>query len=149
MPVALTPTDHASPVEWIWVVAFVALLAAGVAWLFVTGSPQTAPTGGRLRRGFARTGDSLQRLTGLPAWCAGGVLVSLWALTVALVGFFWDVAWHIDLGRDTALFTVPHVLIIVGLFGIGLGALVSIAYATLHRADTPWRLGGLRIPRGA
>jgi hypothetical protein len=148
MPIALTPTDHANPVEWVWVGAFAALLVAAVAWLFLTGSPQTGERS-RLRRGFARVGDSLQRLTGLPAWCAGGVLLSLWALIVALVGFFWDVAWHIDLGRDTALFTVPHVLIIVGLAGIGLGALVSIAYATLDGADTAWRLGGLRIPRGA
>lgn len=147
MPLTLTPPDHANPVEWIWVVAFLAILGGPVAWLFVTGSAGTQ--NGVLRRGFARVGDSLQRVTGLPAWCSGGILVSLWSLIVALVGFFWDVAWHIDYGRDTALFTVPHVLIITGLFGIGAGALVSIAFATLDHADTAWHLGGLRIPRGA
>lgn len=149
MPIALTPPDHLNPVEWVWVAAFFAVLAGAVAWLFVTGSAQTPAPASPLRRGFARVGDSLQRLTGLPAWCSGGVLFSLWALIVALVGFFWDVAWHIDLGRDTTLFTVPHVLLLVGLSGIGLGALVSIAYATLDGADTAWHWGRLRIPRGA
>jgi hypothetical protein len=147
MPLTLQPPDHANPVEWVWVVVFLTLLGGAVAWLFVTGSAGTQR--GVVRRGFARAGDSLQRVSGLPAWCSGGILVTLWALIVALVGFFWDVAWHIDFGRDTQLFTVPHVLIVVGLLGIGAGAVVSIAYATLDRADTGWRLGSLRIPRGA
>ena len=39
-------------------------------------------------------------------------------LLIAVIGFYWDVAWHIDFGRDTKnLFTPPHVMILVGLWG--------------------------------
>jgi len=147
MPLALAPTNHDAALQWLWVAAFVALPAGGAVALFLTGSAGTHR--GALRRAVARIGDSLERTTGLPAWCVGGVAVSLWALIAAMVGFFWDVAWHIDLGRDTQLFTVPHVLILMGLAGIGAGALVSIMFATLDRAGTAWHLGFLRIPRGA
>ena len=152
MPLALISSQHSNPLEWLWVAAFAAALAGPATWLFLTGSagtPEQRRQHGPLHRGLTRIADSLQRATGLPAWSAGGVLLSLWALIVALVGFFWDVAWHIDLGRDTQLFTVPHVLLIVGLLGIGAGALFSIVLATLERADTAWRWRGLHIPRGA
>ena len=52
--------------------------------------------------------DALAAMTGLPAWCAAAIALSLWSLSVALVGFSWDVAWHADLGRDKELFTPPH-----------------------------------------
>jgi hypothetical protein len=65
---------------------------------------------------------------------------------VALVGFTWDVAWHADLGRDKELFTPPHVMILVGLAGIGLAALTSIVLATADRARVGVRIGTLRVP---
>ena len=54
----------------------------------------------------ARASSSLQRATGLPGWSAGGFGVYTWAIIVAGLGFYWDVAWHIDLGRDNTLH--PH-----------------------------------------
>jgi hypothetical protein len=138
---------HTNPVEWAWVVGFFALLFGAVAWLFRTGSAATAR--GPVQVSLARIGDSLRRVSGLPAWCAGGLFMAMWAMVVAVLGFLWDVAWHIDLGRDAQLFTVPHTLILVGLLGLGVAALVSIAFATFEGADTAWRLGALRIPRGA
>ena len=147
-PLAAVDTlQHTTGLEWLWVIGFLALLVGATAALFLTGSAGTSR--GLLRAPAARVGDSLHRLTGLPAWCAAGLALSMWALLVALIGFLWDVAWHIDLGRDAQLFTVPHTLILTGLLGIGLSALVSIMYATMERADTAWRLGALRIPRGA
>jgi hypothetical protein len=147
---AMTPllvVEHSNPVEWVWVIVPALLLAGLLVALLRSGDPGTER--GVLRAPLARLADSLRRVTGLPAWCAGGLLLSLWSLTVAVVGFLWDVAWHIDFGRDTQLFTVPHTLILVGLLGLGLSALLSIGLATLEGADTAWHLGRLRIPRGA
>jgi len=76
---------------------------------------------------------------------AGGAL----ALVVALVGFVWDVGWHADLGRDQNLFTVPHAMILIGLFGIGASGVAAVALATVDRAHTGWRWRGLRIPYSA
>jgi hypothetical protein len=144
---AITTLQHSDALQWLWLLGFFALLGGVTGWLFLTGSAGTSR--GLLRAPVARIGDSLRRVTGLPTWCAAGLALSMWALLVALIGFLWDVAWHIDLGRDAQLFTVPHTLILTGLMGIGLSALVSIMYATIDGADTAWRLGTLRIPRGA
>ncbi|HSP66069.1 MAG TPA: hypothetical protein VLO10_07745 [Candidatus Deferrimicrobium sp.] len=95
---------------------------------------------------WRRPADALSRITGLPAWCAASIALSLWSLSVALVGFSWDVAWHADLGRDQALFTPPHVMILVGLAGIGASALTSIVLATADRARVGLRVGRLRLP---
>jgi hypothetical protein len=136
----IAAVDHTAAIEWLWVIVPIALLAGALGWLWRTG-----PGGSALHR----VAGSLERVTGLPAWCAGGLMVAMWSLNVAVVGFFWDVAWHIDLGRDTQLFTVPHTLIFMGLLGLGLAALFSIGLATVERARTAWHLGRLRIPRGA
>jgi len=130
---------HSPAIEWLWVVVPALLLAGVLTRLWQRGSG----------RGLSRIADSLQRATGLPAWCAGGLLTGIWALIVGVIGFIWDVAWHIDFGRDTELFTVPHVLILTGLLGLGASGLFSIALATVERAPTAWHLGALRIPRGA
>jgi hypothetical protein len=137
---------HTNLVDWLWVVVPVALLAGALVALWRSGKPSAR---GLLATPLSRIAASLQRVTGLPAWCAGGLLVAMWSLVVAVVGFVWDVAWHIDFGRDTQLFTVPHTLIITGLLGLGLAALFSIGLATVERADAAWHLGPLRIPRGA
>jgi hypothetical protein len=140
------PIGHTTPSEWLWVVGVVGLLLAVCAWLIATGGPAT-------RRWplswLERASSSLQRVTGLPGWCAAGVLLHAWALLSAGLGFFWDVAWHIDLGRDNQLFTPAHVLILAGLGGLGAAGAVSVAIATLDGSPTAWSLGRLRIPRGA
>ncbi len=70
----------------------------------------------------------------------------MWAVLVARLGFYWDVAWHIDFGRDRELFTPPHVLILTGLAGIGLASLAAIALATYERVETGLHVLGLRVP---
>jgi hypothetical protein len=144
---AIDTLQHGTAAEWLWVGGLFALLLGVTGWLFLTGSAGTQR--GLLRAPLARVADSLRRVSGLPAWCAAGIALSMWALLVAVIGFLWDVAWHIDLGRDAQLFTVPHTLILVGLMGIGWSALASILLATMEHADTAWRLGPLRLPRGA
>jgi hypothetical protein len=140
------PIGHTTPAEWLWVVAVVALLVAVSASLVASGAPSARSWPFSW---LERASSSLQRLTGLPGWCAGGVLLHSWALLSAGLGFFWDVAWHIDLGRDTQLFTPAHTLILLGLFGLGAAGVLSITLATLDRAPTAWSLGRLRVPRGA
>ena len=50
-------------------------------------------------------------------------LVALLSLVVALVGTYWDDAWHTDVGRD-AFFSPPHILLYagIGIAGLTVGA---------------------------
>lgn len=140
------PVGHTTSAEWLWVVGVTAVLLAVAGWLVATGSSD------RHRWPLSwleRASSSLTRITGLPAWCAGGALLHGWALLSAGLGFYWDVAWHIDLGRDNQLLTPAHVLILMGLAGLGAAGALSIALATLDRSEVAWSLGGLRLPRGA
>jgi len=93
-----------------------------------------------------RTGRGLTRITGIPGWAAIAVGQSLFALLVAGVGFYSDVAWHIALGRDEELFTAPHTGILLGLVGIVSGAVFGTVVATLDGWDRGWRVAGLRVP---
>ncbi|HEV3233029.1 MAG TPA: hypothetical protein VG329_00590 [Candidatus Dormibacteraeota bacterium] len=91
----------------------------------------------------------VDRVTGRPAWSSAPVGLGLLALLVAWAGFYWDVAWHIDLGRDIELFTPPHLMILAGLAGIAGAASLSVALATVQRAASGWRLGRIHIPYAA
>ncbi|MEX2621743.1 MAG: hypothetical protein WD250_16120 [Egibacteraceae bacterium] len=96
-----------------------------------------------------RVSDSLRRLTGFPGWAMAGVLSSLVMLLIVVVGFYWDVAWHIDLGRDVVLFTPSHVMILVGLGGLVYAGFVAILFATIDDARVGFDLWGLRVPYSA
>jgi hypothetical protein len=93
-----------------------------------------------------RIPDALERLTGIPGWAAASAGTALYGLLIAGEGFYSDVAWHIALGRDEALFTAPHTSIAVGLAFILLACAVGIVSATGQQVDTPLRLGALRVP---
>ena len=129
----------------VWWIPLGLLLLLAAAALLVLGRAAPAGPGRRLRR----PADALSRMTGLPAWCCAAIAISVWSLAVAVIGFTWDVAWHADLGRDTALFTPPHTMILLGLAGIGVAALVAIALATADRAEVGLRVGVLRVPWSA
>lgn len=96
-----------------------------------------------------RVSDSLRRLTGFPGWAMAGVLSALMMLLVVVIGFYWDVAWHIDFGRDVVLFTPSHVMILVGLGGLVYAGLVAIVFATVDDARVGFGLWGLRVPYSA
>jgi hypothetical protein len=146
VPLALQSVAHTSSSEWLLVAVPLLLLGLALAALVAFGDA------GQNRFPLslaARASSSLQRLTGLPGWSAGGYALEMWAIVVAGLGFYWDVAWHIDLGRDNSLFTPAHVLILLGIGGIAASGLVSIVLASTDRSPTAWRLGWLRIPRAA
>jgi hypothetical protein len=97
-------------------------------------------------RFLLRVSAGLERVTRIPGWAAATVGTALFALLVAGVGFYNDVAWHVYTGRDKQLFTAPHTMIITGLMLIGASALLGIVLATLSEVDTALRCGRLRVP---
>jgi hypothetical protein len=98
---------------------------------------------------FKSISAGLERATGYPGWAMAGALSGLWALATAALGLYWDVGWHIDLGRDKALFTPPHTLIVIGLAGIIYSAGIAVLFANLDEAPVGVRIMGLRVPYSA
>ena len=77
-----------------------------------------------------------------PHWAALTLRGGLASLTIALVGFYWDVGWHVDWGRDRTLFTIPHSMV-VGVFGMLVAT--AAAGATAGGASSGPRLRGRTI----
>src|SRR2546421_9242135 len=68
---------------------------------------------------LGRAADLTERVSGLPGWAALPSVVSTASLGVALLGMYWDISLHIDVGRDPGPLANPaHYLILSGLFGI-------------------------------
>jgi hypothetical protein len=72
------------------------------------------------------------------------------ALLVASFGFYWDVSWHIDRGRDAGPFSNPaHFFIIFGLAAVALAGWISVLLGTSGRTETSVRLrAGWHAPVG-
>ncbi len=131
---------------WAWLVIPLASYGLVSLTLFAFGrTDETNP----LRFFFSQIGDTLQRITGYPGWSMAGVLSGLIMLLIVVIGFYWDVAWHIDNGRDDELFTPSHVMILVGLGGLIYAAGIAVLFASIERATTALKLGVLRIPWSA
>ncbi|MEJ7765515.1 MAG: hypothetical protein WKF86_08465 [Acidimicrobiales bacterium] len=134
--------------QWVYVVA--PLFAYGIivlglaAWGWVHGGSGHNP----LSIFFRSISLALNRLMGLPGWCMAGGLTGLTAAGIAAVGVYWDVAWHIDNGRDKELFTPSHTMILIGLNGLVFAAAVAIIFATLDQLPAAGR-SRLRVPRSA
>jgi hypothetical protein len=99
---------------------------------------------------LGRAAALAERVVPVPGWAALPVLLTLWSLGIAAFGFFWDVATHIDDGRDSGPFAnVAHYPILIGLGGIALaGFLAAVLGADARdRAAIPWA-PGWRIPLG-
>ena len=70
---------------------------------------------GRIRW-LSALGDFSARVSGFPAWYALPAAVAGISLLVAVTGFYWDVATHIDNGRDPGPFgNAAHFPILIGL----------------------------------
>src|ERR671937_1875016 len=73
---------------------------------------------GRLTR-LARAAEVSERISGLPGWAALPSALATVSLLVAVLGMYWDISLHIDVGRDPGPLANPaHYLILAGLFGI-------------------------------
>ena len=83
--------------------------------------------GHRRRQLLAPIVKLVERRTGLPAWCALPLPIVGAGLVTAVWGYYWDVSWHIDRGRDPGAFANPaHWFIILGLDLVVFGALLSV-----------------------
>ncbi|HVF20962.1 MAG TPA: SDR family NAD(P)-dependent oxidoreductase [Mycobacteriales bacterium] len=95
------------------------------------------------------TGPWLARRTGLPRYAGAGVVSGYGALIIAVLGFVWDVTWHVDLGRDEVIFTPAHTAILLGLFGIVVSAAIIVIVATVDDADVALKWRSYRAPWAA
>jgi hypothetical protein len=138
----LTLGGHNPLASWTPLWLFLGVYVAAVVGLTFMGR-RDAPTF------FARIPKGLERVTGVPGWCAAMVATALFGLLVAGVGFYNDVAWHVALGRDKALFTAPHTMIVAGLAFIAFAAVVGVFFATVTDANVGVRVGPLRVPWSA
>ncbi len=122
------------------------LAALGVAvlvtcWLYRRGRTPV------LERGVAW----VERRSGLPGWAAIPAAVSSASLLTAGFGFYWDVAVHIDRGRDSSPFGTPaHWPIVLGLCGLALAGILAVALDQDTDGKAAVSLpGGLRCSLGA
>ncbi|HVL06591.1 MAG TPA: hypothetical protein VM388_11415 [Acidimicrobiales bacterium] len=131
---------------WAWLVIPLAVYGLTSLTLFAFGrTDETNP----VKFFFGQIGDTLQRITGYPGWSMAGTLSGLVMLLIVVIGFYWDVAWHIDNGRDQELFTPSHVMILVGLGGLLYAAGIAVLFASLEKAETAMRWGFLHVPWSA
>ena len=143
---AAQPAGHVRPLEWLLFIIPMAALFGILAYFVGTGENGTGPV---LATPVRRLNSALRRATGLPGWASGGIIFGEWSLLMAALGFYWDVAWHIDFGRDKVLFTPPHMMILIGLVGVLGTAILSIALASFDGARVGFKMGRLRVPYGA
>jgi len=133
---------------WAWLVIPLAIYGLTCLVLFAFGRTYVGETN-PLKFFFGQIGDTLQRITGYPGWSMAGTLSGLMMLLIVVIGFYWDVAWHIDNGRDQELFTPSHVMILVGLGGLLYAAGIAVLFASLEKAETAMRWGFLHVPWSA
>jgi hypothetical protein len=74
-----------------------------------------------------RLSDFAERVSGMPGWAALPSGVGTSSLLIALLGMYWDIALHINVGRDEGPLANPaHYLILVGLFGIFAAGCIAV-----------------------
>src|SRR3954469_2914078 len=82
-----------------------------------------------------RLANRAEQSTGLPRWASLPIGMTTVSLLIAVFGFYWDVAWHIDKGRDQGPFSTPaHYPIIIGLLGIAVAGVLAVV---LDKDDHP------------
>src|SRR2546426_2862585 len=98
---------------------------------------------------LGRAADFTERLSGLPGWAALPSALAASSLLVALLGMYWDISLHIDVGRDPGPLANPaHYLILAGLFGIFCAGFLAMALpksrqeigATAVRVTDSWKM---------
>jgi hypothetical protein len=74
-----------------------------------------------------RLADLAERLSGMPGWASLPSVVGTSSLLIALLGMYWDIALHINVGRDEGPLANPaHYLILIGLFGIFAAGCIAV-----------------------
>jgi len=133
--------------DWPFVAAPFVFYFFTVFWLLCMGDHEgeTNP----IRMFFRRISTAMEDVTGYPGWAMAGVLSGLLVLAVAALGLYWDVAYHIDFGRDNQLMTPSHTMILLGLGGMVYAAVIAVIFATNDRTSVGFGFAGMRIPYSA
>ncbi|MDQ3619330.1 MAG: hypothetical protein M3391_04285 [Actinomycetota bacterium] len=138
-PAGGAPLEDLIPASIVAIIALVILGALGV-----------AHRSGRLEL-LPRLAGVAERTTGVPGWASLPASLTGLSLLVAVFGFYWDVAMHIDNGRDPGPFANPaHFFIIFGLAGIALGGYLALLLGAPAAMKTAIRIrNGWHAPLGA
>src|SRR5918999_4914000 len=133
-----TPPAGGGEVLQIVIGTLAGMVAAGIAAWVIIGHRE-----GRVQL-LRNLGAFGERVSGMPGWVAVPVSVHAGGLLIAVFGMYWDIATHIDAGRDEGPFAnASHYFILAGLFGIFLAGLVAIFLPT----ERPGR-AAVRIAEG-
>jgi hypothetical protein len=99
---------------------------------------------------LGRLAELSQRVSGLPGWAALPSGLAAVSLMTALLGMYWDIALHIDQGRDAGPLANPaHYLILAGLFGVFSAGVLAIALPVRERpGPAAVRIGSYQAPVG-
>src|SRR4051812_44796097 len=102
------------------------------------------------RRGYLNPiAATAEERTGLPAWTVLPVLIVGTSLLIAVFGYYWDVSWHIDRGRDPGAFANPaHWLIIIGLDGIAFAGILALILGDRRTSTSVELRRGWHVPVG-
>lgn len=83
-----------------------------------------------------------EQRSGLPGWVALPSAISGVSLLIAVIGMYWDIALHIDVGRDEGPLANPaHYFILAGLFGIFAAGFLAIVLPFGKRSASAIRIG--------
>ncbi|TCC45257.1 hypothetical protein E0H75_32710 [Kribbella capetownensis] len=98
-----------------------------------------------------RLADTIGRLDGVPRWAALTPYLHAVSLLACAFGVWWDIAVHIDRGRDTGPFGTPaHYPIFFGILGVIISGVLPIALARKPLPARTLKLtNGWRIPCSA
>src|SRR5918999_1789725 len=139
-----TPPAGGGEVLQIVIGTLAGMVAAGIAAWVIIGHRE-----GRIQL-LRRLGAFGERVSGLPGWVAVPMSVHAGGLLIAVFGMYWDIATHIDAGRDEGPFAnASHYFILVGLGMIFLAGALACAMPDRKPSDAAVRLPrGLQAPLG-
>lgn len=131
-------------VDQILIANAMAIVASGALLWLVLGHRS-----GKVRH-LSRFAGIAERASGLPGWVALPAGIAMVSLIVALLGMYWDIALHIDVGRDEGPLANPaHYLILGGLFGIFCAGFIAMALPRDKVSETSVRINaGWYAPLG-
>ena len=82
------------------------------------------------------------RVSGQPGWSAFPAALAGGSLLVAALGMYWDIALHIDVGRDEGPLANPaHYLILAGLYGIFTAGFIAMVLPKEKPSASAIKLG--------
>jgi hypothetical protein len=110
-------------------------VTAGLLWL---GAGHRKGTVGILQA----LSDLANRISGQPGWSALPSVIAAVSLLTAVFGMYWDIALHIDVGRDEGPLANPaHYFILAGLYGIFAAGFVAMVLPKERPSPSAIRIG--------